>query len=281
MAAPVTSGSLARGAALAAGRVRAARHQGHPEATRPPTGRALASARWWGAGLVVASWLSPPPVAAQDWGTIRGVVLAYGTRRPVPDVHVVVLGAGIAAVTDRSGRYQLRVPRGGELILRAHRPDYAGVVELVRPAPGAVTIVDFTLAERAYVLDALHVEGRDAEADRSGVIPEAELQRRSDASLGDVLDGVSGVQLVRPSGQVGRGYQLRIRGVRSFSFPATPLVFLDGVRVDVIGARGGPGILDLLDAGMIGRVEVLRGPAAAVRYGTGAMNGVILISTKR
>lgn len=225
--------------------------------------------------------LARPAVAAQEWGTIRGVVLEYGSRRPVPNVRVTVLGTDLGALTDRKGHYQMAVPTGREVIVRAHRPEYAAVVELVRPQAYGVTIVNFTLAQRAYVLDALNVEGHDTLAARSGVIPEHQLQQRPDASLGEVLDGVSGVQFVRASGQVGSGYQLRIRGVKSFSFPATPLVFVDGVRVDPTGVRGGAGILELLDAGMIGRVEVLRGPAAAVRYGTGAMNGVILTTTKR
>ncbi|MBI2072193.1 MAG: TonB-dependent receptor plug domain-containing protein [Gemmatimonadetes bacterium] len=240
-----------------------------------------APTRWGVAALAVGSVLAGSPLAAQHLGTIRGVVLEYGTRRPVSNVRVTVLGSDLAAVTDRTGRYQLLVPTSGELILRAHRAEYAAVVELVRPVADAVMVVNFTLAQRTYVLDALQVEGRDTAAGRSGVIPERELERRPDASLGEVLDGVSGVQLVRASGQVGRGYQLRIRGARSFSFPATPLVFVDGVRVDVTGVRGGPGIFELLDTRMIGRVEVLRGPAAAVRYGTDAMNGVILVSTKR
>jgi TonB-dependent SusC/RagA subfamily outer membrane receptor len=209
------------------------------------------------------------------------VVLEYRTRRPLSGVEVMVLDTRIAAVTDQLGRYELSVPVERTLILRAHRPEYAAVVEQVRPVPDAVTIVDFTLAAQAHVLTALNIEGRDVSTERFDVVAERELARRPDNSLADVLDGVSGVHLIRASGVWGRGYQLRIRGAKSFSFAATPVIFVDGVRVDVVGVRGGSGILELLDASAIGRVEVLRGPAAATRYGTGAMNGVILITTKR
>lgn len=212
--------------------------------------------------------LLAPGVAAQGTGTIRGVVLEYGTRRPVSGAEVMVVDTRVAVMTDAQGRYQVSAPAGREVILRAHRPGYASVIEQVRPIADAVLVVDFTLAARAEVLSALNVEGRD-----TAVVPAS--------SLGEVLDGVSGVQLIRSSGDVGRGYSLRIRGVKSFSFAATPVIFVDGVRVDVLGTRGGSGILELLDANAIGRVEVLRGPAASARYGTGAMNGVILITTKR
>lgn len=217
--------------------------------------------------------LLAPGVAAQGTGTIRGVVLEYGTRRPVSGAEVMVVDTRVAVMTDAQGRYQVSAPAGREVILRAHRPGYASVIEQVRPIADAVLVVDFTLAARAEVLSALNVEGRDTAAARSAVVPAS--------SLGEVLDGVSGVQLIRSSGDVGRGYSLRIRGVKSFSFAATPVIFVDGVRVDVLGTRGGSGILELLDANAIGRVEVLRGPAASARYGTGAMNGVILITTKR
>lgn len=83
-----------------------------------------------------------------------------------------------------------------------------------------------------------------------------------------MLDGVSGVHVIRPSGQVGRGYQLRLRGAKSFSFPVTPLVFVDGVAMDVAGVRGGSGILELIEPATVGRVEVLRGAAAWYVAGT-------------
>ena len=61
---------------------------------------------------------------------------------------------------------------------------------------------------------------------------------------------------------------------------AKPIVYVDGVRIDV----GGSGLHDLhpaLDPDRIDRIEVLGGPAAEKRYGKEAANGVIQIYMKK
>lgn len=227
----------------------------------------------------VAGWLVAPGfAAAQEVGTLRGVVVEYGTRRPVAGVQVAVLGTDRTAVTDQAGRYQLVVPAGGELMVRVHGRHYAATIELIHPVADAINLLDFTLAGRVHVLSALDIQAPKTQSER-GVLNEPEVDRA--ASLADVLDGVSGVQLIRSGGDVGRGYRLRIRGAKSFTFSQTPVVYVDGARVEVVSTRGGSGILELLDINTIGRVEVLRGPAATARYGTGGMNGVIIVTTKR
>ena len=61
---------------------------------------------------------------------------------------------------------------------------------------------------------------------------------------------------------------------------AKPIVYVDGVRVDV-GASGLHELHPALDPDRIDRVEVISGPVAEERYGTEAANGVIQIFMKK
>src|SRR5919109_156594 len=74
-------------------------------------------------------------------------------------------------------------------------------------------------------------------------------------------------------GQGGTGSQIRIRGVGSFSLSSTPLIYVDGVRVN----NGSTGIVSRFNdiaPEEIESIEVLKGPAAATLYGTEAARGV-------
>jgi TonB-dependent SusC/RagA subfamily outer membrane receptor len=135
----------------------------------------------------------------------------------------------------------------------------------------------FEMPHATHVLAALNVTQSAA---RSGSVirPEQDTGGRN-RSIGDLLNEVSGVQLIRRSGQVGQRYSLRIRGVRSFLFNGPPAIYVDGIRVSEHLGTGG--VLDLLTTQDIGSVEVLRGPAAATVYGASASNGVILVTTRR
>ena len=91
--------------------------------------------------------------------------------------------------------------------------------------------------------------------------------------VADVLARLPGIEISR-SGGVGNTTSLFIRGAET-RFTA---VYLDGVRIDSqsTGGAGWEGI----PLSQIDRIEVLRGPAAAV-YGSDAVGGVIQLFTKR
>lgn len=65
------------------------------------------------------------------------------------------------------------------------------------------------------------------------------------------------------------------RGIGGRGFFAQPLFYVDGVRVTRAGA------LRALAPADIERVEVVKGSAAEGRFGEGARNGVIVITTRK
>lgn len=112
----------------------------------------------------------------------------------------------------------------------------------------------------------------DLVADMS-IVDRETIEAAGAVGIADVLTRLPGVQMVR-NGGAGSTTSIYLRGAET-RFTA---VYIDGVRMDS-QSTGGASWQDIpLEA--IDRIEVLRGPAAAV-YGSDAIGGVVQIFTKK
>ena len=93
------------------------------------------------------------------------------------------------------------------------------------------------------------------------------------AGLVDLLARLPGVEITR-NGGVGNSSNVFLRGAEG-RFTA---VYIDGVRVDSQSTGGA--VWEQIPLSQIDRIEVLRGPAAAV-YGSDAIGGVIQLFTRK
>ena len=114
-------------------------------------------------------------------------------------------------------------------------------------------------------------EAPDAPSAFTTVIDASEYDDRFE-TVADLLDHTAGVR-VRRYGPLGASSTASIRG----SKPEQVLVLLDGVRLN--SAQRGAVDLSTLPLRTIGRIEVIRGGGAS-RYGSGAVGGVISITTR-
>jgi vitamin B12 transporter len=105
------------------------------------------------------------------------------------------------------------------------------------------------------------------------IVDRAQIERSGASGLADLLGRLPGVEFQRNGGP-GSTTGVFVRGGES-RFTA---VYIDGVRLDS-QATGGAS-WESIPLGQIDRIEVLRGPAAAV-YGSDAISGVVQIFTKR
>ena len=112
----------------------------------------------------------------------------------------------------------------------------------------------------------------DLVADMS-IIDAPTIERQGPGSVADVLARVPGIQITRNGGP-GTTTSVFLRGADS-RFTA---VYVDGVRMDSQSTGGAS--WQSIPLALIDRIEVLRGPAAAV-YGSDAMGGVVQIFTKK
>lgn len=105
------------------------------------------------------------------------------------------------------------------------------------------------------------------------VIGREAIERSGASTVADVLSRMSGVQLTR-NGGAAAVTSLYMRGAET----RHTLLMIDGVRVDS-QSTGGPA-WHTVPLEQVDRIEVLRGPAAAI-YGSDAMGGVVQIFTRQ
>jgi len=116
-----------------------------------------------------------------------------------------------------------------------------------------------------------------------------ELSRVRDGNILSTLQGkLAGVQITSSSGQVGASARIVIRGNSSIFGNNQPLFVVNGVPTDNSsfsaeakygGTDYGNAISDI-NPEEIESLSVLKGPAASCLYGSRAINGVVLITTK-
>lgn len=106
------------------------------------------------------------------------------------------------------------------------------------------------------------------------VIDRPTIEASGATGLADVLARLPGIQMVR-NGGLGNTTNLMLRGADT----AYTAVYIDGIRFASQSGSGGP-TWESIPLAMIDRIEVLRGPAAAI-YGSDAIGGVVQIFTRR
>jgi TonB-linked SusC/RagA family outer membrane protein len=239
-------------------------------------------------------------------GTVTGRVTDARTSQPIPGVTVEVEGTRLGATTAADGSFRIgNVPAGGRTII-VRRIGYTAARRLVSVTDGQQASVDFALQPSAVELDQVVVTGTAGGELRrsvgnvvSTIDASAELDKSAVQSLSGLLSGrAAGVVIAQGTSRLGAGPTVQIRGRTSLSLNNSPLLYIDGVRVNnstavgPVGVSGGgssfgaqnsnvAGRLNDIDPEDIASIEIIKGPAAATIYGTEAANGVIQIITKK
>lgn len=121
-----------------------------------------------------------------------------------------------------------------------------------------------------------------------------EIADKGEINVVNALQGkIAGVSITGASGSAGASTNINIRGITSFTGNNQPLFVIDGVPIsnDVDRTNGGPlGTLGDnqpanramdIDINNIESINVMKGPAASVLYGSRAAAGAIMITTKK
>jgi TonB-dependent starch-binding outer membrane protein SusC len=252
--------------------------------------------RMLAAVLAVAAATSAEAMA-QATGTVTGVVRDQATQQPMPGVQVTVVGTNLTVLTNPQGNFLiLNVPEGQRTV-RATVLGYGTGNVPVTVRAGETVRADIDLTVSAIQLDELIVSTVTGRLERRrelgnvvGNINVADdVNLATVQSFSQVLQARSpGVTVLQSSGTAGAGSRVRIRGSNSVSLNNSPLLVIDGVRVNDSPQSftlftGGQTVsrLDDINPEDIESIEILKGPAASALYGTAAANGVIQVTTRR
>ena len=148
-------------------------------------------------------------------------------------------------------------------VARAQMTAPVQVAQNLRAPQLAETVVTATRSEQPL---------SDLVADVS-IVDRETIESSGATGVADVLARLPGVEITR-NGGIGNSSSVYLRGAES-RFTA---VYIDGVRVDSQSTGGA--LWEQIPLSQIERIEVLRGPAAAV-YGSDAIGGVIQLFTRK
>lgn len=230
--------------------------------------------------------LASQSLAAQM--TVTGTVTTENGE-PVIGATIIEVGTSNGVVTSIDGSYSITVA-GAESELRF---SYVGLETVTRQV-GDQSEIDITLAENTELLDQVVVTALGFEKDRdelgyasSNVEGERLVQSGEPTLLNSFSGKTSGVRITRNSGDPGAGSYIQIRGLSSITRDNQPLIIVDGIPISNAvrgnsdsGGSNPESRLNDINPNDIESVSVLKGAPAAALYGTQALGGVILITTK-
>lgn len=208
---------------------------------------------------------------------------------------ITVKGTSVSTQTDEQGRFKINAPLNSTLVVRYI--GYAGaeisvggrttVPIILKSLDNQLDVVDVVatgyqnIDRKFFTGSATRVDAKDAE--RAGV-----------PDVSRMLEGqVAGVSLQNVSGTFGAAPKIRVRGATSLSGDNKPLWVIDGIIledvVNISNEQLSTGDMNtLLGSSVAGlnpddieSFNILKDAAATAMYGARAMNGVIVVTTKK
>ncbi len=228
------------------------------------------------------------PLLAQDI-TVSGRVTSSDDGSALPGVSVQVKGTTRGTTSDADGNYRISTPANARLVF-----SFIGFSSQELPV-GNQSTLNVKLVSGSQNLDEIVVTAQGIERDKRSLgysIQEVSgniLSQRSEPNLLNGLQGkIAGVNITGSSGAPGASTNINIRGITSFTGSNQPLIVVDGIIFNnstdasqntLFGAQSSNRLSDI-NPESIESVSILKGPAAAVLYGSRASAGVIVITTK-
>ncbi|MGB3544178.1 TonB-dependent receptor domain-containing protein [Rubrivirga sp.] len=247
--------------------------------------------------VLLAALVGLAAAPSAQTGTLTGLVTDNVTDDPIPAATVRLEGTILGVSTDVEGRYTIPRVEPGEYTLAVSFVGYRTYRTAVTVEPGETTVEDVEVEVDRTGLDEVIVtgQGRGVEARRLSTTVESisarDIAEIPAAQIEDILQAnLPNSQVRFSSGQPGTATLFRSRGVTSANQSTTPVIYIDGVRVDNLNTgaalglgTGGAQSSALADIPIenIDRIEFVKGGAASTLYGSDAGNGVLQIFTKK
>ena len=225
---------------------------------------------------------------------MKGVIFDKKTQERLPGVTLVLSdNPSIGTVTNMDGEFQITAVQGSKL-----KVSYIGY-ETQLLAVNLDDNIKVELDQDNFKLDEVVVTGQGAEVQKRRLssnvttVNSKELERMKQGRIDQILqNSLPNVQITMASGQAGATSLVKSRGLSSAYSNSTPVIYVDGVRVDnmntgatlnnsLSGNSAVTGSIGDIPMENIDHIEYVTGGAATTLYGSDAANGVIQIFTKK
>jgi len=205
--------------------------------------------------------------------TVSGVV-SDENGLPLPSATVAVKGTSNGTTTDFDGNYSIGANTGDVLTF-----SYVGYATK-EVTVGASNTINATL-DPDNALDEVVITAFGVAKEKKELAYQAEKIDNEDLVVSDpttaaqgLVGKISGLQINVQNNGVNPTSQVLLRGLRSITGNNSALIVIDG-------SRASQGAFDDLNPNDIEDINVLKGSTAAALYGSDAVNGALIITTKK
>lgn len=195
--------------------------------------------------------------------------------QPVPFLTVKVKGSKTGVSADADGNYTIKAKAGDILVFSG-----TGITTQEVTVTDAPTLdVQVTRASTAMtevVVTALGIQRQAKELGyATAKIDNQTLTQAKSVNVAQALNGkVSGVNISTTNSGVFENAKINIRGIRSLTGNNQPMLVVDGAPTPL-------GYLSSIPPDDIASLDILKSAASAALYGPDAVNGVIIVTTRR
>ncbi|KIO78617.1 membrane protein [Pedobacter lusitanus] len=227
--------------------------------------------------------------------TVTGRITSKKDGGYLPGVSIREKGARNAVSSSAQGEYAIKVQDNAVLTF-----SFIGYKTVVAEVNGR-TKIDITMDEDAGQLNEVSIVSNGYQdinkklfTGSSTVLKASDVKRDGITDVSRMLEGrVAGVSVQNVSGTFGAAPKIRVRGATSITGDNKPLWVVDGIILeDVVNisneqlSTGDPSTLvgssvAGLNPDDIESFNILKDAAATAQYGARAMNGVVIITTKK
>jgi hypothetical protein len=246
--------------------------------------RSLRSPLVWLALLLASS----RSAALGQAGDITGQIIDQKTQQPVIGAAIGVVGTNLRAASDVNGAFHLTGVTLGKQTLRVNHIAYGEKTIEVTVEPTKTTVLRVGLSETAISLEPITVNALTADERRErgagyarNVVTRTQIAvaEHSNMDFADVLrQNAPSIRVRRLERVLGSPICIELRQVRTVATGGclSPAVYLDGAPI-----VNPTSLYSTLSIDMIENIEVVPASEAGVRFGPIALNGALLIQTRR
>ena len=220
---------------------------------------------------------SSPAMAATD-AHIAGHVLDAHSGEHLSFVNVQVEGTALGCLTDESGHFYLKNLPEGQLTIIFSMIGYETEKRTITLHRDTLVEMNVRIAETSFMIDNVVVTANKYETKQKevativNIIPPLIIESTTSNSMADVLNFQTGLRVEETCSNCGVP-QIRINGLEG---QYTQILMDSRPIFSSLASVYG---LEQLPAGMVDRIEVIRGGGSAL-YGANAIAGVVNIITK-
>ena len=230
--------------------------------------------------FLLAGLMTTLPLMANDAtdAHIAGHVLDAHSQEHLSFVNVQVKGTSLGCLTDESGHFYLKNLPEGKLTLVFSMMGYETVEKSLTLHRDTLIEMNVTIQETSFMIDNVVVTANKYETKQKevativNVISPLIIESTTSNSMADVLNFQTGLRVEETCSNCGVP-QIRINGLEG---QYTQILMDSRPIFSSLASVYG---LEQLPAGMVDRIEVIRGGGSAL-YGANAIAGVVNIITK-